>query len=259
MSHSEPAARPGRRRGRTHRRVTARSRRRRGRAQGHARTTAREGPAAVHQRLPRQPRSRRRGSSGTVTELQPDGTTQVGRRSGGVQYLATHLRAGARRATPDSLTVAAGDLIGASPLLSGAFHDEPTIEAMNALGLRRHERRQPRVRRGLAPSCCGCRTAAAAPIRTARTAADSCPAGPARSPGRTSRSCPPTSCATDTGTDAVPAVRRQGSRRREDRLHRHDAQGHAGHRHRGRRAGPDVPRRGDDGQQVRRGCCRSRA
>ena len=29
----------------------------------------------------------------------------------------------------------AGDLIGASPLISGLFHDEPTIESMNALGL----------------------------------------------------------------------------------------------------------------------------
>ena len=33
------------------------------------------------------------------------------------------------------MTVAAGDLIGATPLLSAAFHDEPTIEAMNELGL----------------------------------------------------------------------------------------------------------------------------
>ena len=39
------------------------------------------------------------------------------------------------RATRYSLTVAAGDLIGATPLLSAAFHDEPTIEAMNALKL----------------------------------------------------------------------------------------------------------------------------
>ena len=31
--------------------------------------------------------------------------------------------------------MAAGDLIGASPLLSAAFHDEPTIESMNKLGL----------------------------------------------------------------------------------------------------------------------------
>ncbi|HKP08524.1 MAG TPA: bifunctional metallophosphatase/5'-nucleotidase [Microbacterium sp.] len=53
---------------------------------------------------------------------------------GGVEYLATHL-AEARRGHPNSLTVAAGDLIGASPLLSGAFHDEPSIEALNALKL----------------------------------------------------------------------------------------------------------------------------
>ena len=31
--------------------------------------------------------------------------------------------------------VSAGDLIGASPLISALFHDEPTIEAMNLLGL----------------------------------------------------------------------------------------------------------------------------
>ncbi|MBW9111394.1 bifunctional metallophosphatase/5'-nucleotidase [Microbacterium ureisolvens] len=53
---------------------------------------------------------------------------------GGVEYLATHL-AQAREGHEYSLTVAAGDLIGASPLLSGAFHDEPSIEALNALHL----------------------------------------------------------------------------------------------------------------------------
>ena len=31
--------------------------------------------------------------------------------------------------------VSAGDLIGASPILSALFHDEPTIEAMNEIGL----------------------------------------------------------------------------------------------------------------------------
>lgn len=31
--------------------------------------------------------------------------------------------------------VSAGDLIGASPLISGLFHDEPTIEAMNRIGI----------------------------------------------------------------------------------------------------------------------------
>ena len=54
--------------------------------------------------------------------------------AGGVEYLATEL-ADARKGHPYSLTVAAGDIVGASPLLSAAFHDEPTIESMNALGL----------------------------------------------------------------------------------------------------------------------------
>ena len=33
------------------------------------------------------------------------------------------------------MTVAAGDLIGGSPFLSGLFHDEPAVESLNALGL----------------------------------------------------------------------------------------------------------------------------
>ncbi len=53
---------------------------------------------------------------------------------GGVEYLATHLR-DARKGNRNTVTVAAGDIVGASPLLSAAFHDEPTIEALNKLGL----------------------------------------------------------------------------------------------------------------------------
>jgi 5'-nucleotidase len=73
------------------------------------------------------------GSSGQVIEQHPDGTTEK-LAAGGVEYLATSLR-NARQNHPYSVTAAAGDLIGASPLLSGLFHDEPTIEAMNKLGL----------------------------------------------------------------------------------------------------------------------------
>lgn len=66
------------------------------------------------------------GSSGTID----------GQPAGGVEYLATHLaelrKAGKKKNT---ITVAAGDLIGASPLLSAAFHDEPTIEALSKAGL----------------------------------------------------------------------------------------------------------------------------
>lgn len=54
--------------------------------------------------------------------------------AGGAEYLAAHL-ARAVAAQPRSIIVAAGDLVGASPLASGLFHDEPTIEALNAMNL----------------------------------------------------------------------------------------------------------------------------
>ncbi|MFH9980147.1 bifunctional metallophosphatase/5'-nucleotidase [Streptomyces sp. NPDC017179] len=73
------------------------------------------------------------GSSGRVAERQADGTTKD-IDAGGVEYLASSLRT-ARKGHDRSLTVAAGDIVGASPLLSGLFHDEPTVEAMNKLGL----------------------------------------------------------------------------------------------------------------------------
>ncbi|MFB8760254.1 bifunctional metallophosphatase/5'-nucleotidase [Streptomyces sp. NPDC059852] len=73
------------------------------------------------------------GSSGRVTELQADGTTKT-IDAGGVEYLATHLRQ-ARAGKKYSVTAAGGDMVGASPLISGLFHDEPTIEALNKLKL----------------------------------------------------------------------------------------------------------------------------
>ncbi|WP_405985634.1 bifunctional metallophosphatase/5'-nucleotidase [Streptomyces sp. NBC_00872] len=73
------------------------------------------------------------GSSGNVNEKQADGTTKA-IPAGGVEYLATSLRK-AREGNKFSITAAAGDMVGASPLLSGLFHDEPTIEALNKLDL----------------------------------------------------------------------------------------------------------------------------
>ncbi|MEV7449028.1 bifunctional metallophosphatase/5'-nucleotidase [Streptomyces nigra] len=73
------------------------------------------------------------GSSGRVTELQADGTTKT-IDAGGVEYLATHLRQ-AREGNAYSVTAAGGDMVGASPLISGLFHDEPTVEALNKLKL----------------------------------------------------------------------------------------------------------------------------
>ncbi len=58
--------------------------------------------------------------------------------AGGVEYLAHYIkqREAAARATSSAVyTVAAGDLVGASPLVSAAFHDEPAVEEMNSLGL----------------------------------------------------------------------------------------------------------------------------
>ncbi|MCL7382361.1 bifunctional UDP-sugar hydrolase/5'-nucleotidase [Streptomyces sp. 35G-GA-8] len=73
------------------------------------------------------------GSAGTVTEKQADGTTKA-IPAGGVEYLATSLR-NARKGNAYSITAAGGDMVGASPLLSGLFHDEPTIEALNKIDL----------------------------------------------------------------------------------------------------------------------------
>lgn len=53
---------------------------------------------------------------------------------GGAEYLASTLTA-LRAGKKNTLTVAAGDLIGGSPYLSGSFHDEPAIESLNAMGL----------------------------------------------------------------------------------------------------------------------------
>lgn len=53
---------------------------------------------------------------------------------GGSEYLSTKLTA-LRATATNSLTVAAGDLIGGSPALSGIFHDEPSVETLEAMKL----------------------------------------------------------------------------------------------------------------------------
>ncbi len=52
---------------------------------------------------------------------------------GGAKYLAYRLNEAAA-ANPNTVKVSAGDMIGASPLLSALFHDEPTIQAFNLMG-----------------------------------------------------------------------------------------------------------------------------
>jgi 5'-nucleotidase len=54
--------------------------------------------------------------------------------AGGIEYLASQIDA-LRNQNANHVVVAAGDMIGATPLISAAFHDEPTIEAMNLIGV----------------------------------------------------------------------------------------------------------------------------
>ena len=67
--------------------------------------------------------------------LEPPPGLVDGQAAGGVEYLATHVRRLEAASPRRTVVVSAGDLVGASPLLSALFHDEPTIEAMNRLGL----------------------------------------------------------------------------------------------------------------------------
>jgi 5'-nucleotidase len=69
---------------------------------------------------------------GGIAVADPAGVTRVA--AGGAEHLATlvkNLRASRR----NTIFVAAGDLIGASPLLSALFHDEPTVESLSLMGL----------------------------------------------------------------------------------------------------------------------------
>src|SRR6266702_4055184 len=72
---------------------------------------------------------------GGITIADPeDRTKKITVPAGGAEHMATlvgQLREGHR----NTIFVAAGDLIGASPFLSAMFHDEPTIEALSMMGL----------------------------------------------------------------------------------------------------------------------------
>ncbi len=71
--------------------------------------------------------------------LQSPGHSQADPKSpdvpaGGIDVLAGYVEY-LKAQNPYHVVVSAGDLIGASPLVSGLYHDEGTIETMNRLGL----------------------------------------------------------------------------------------------------------------------------
>src|ERR1035437_4888547 len=53
---------------------------------------------------------------------------------GGAEYVAAHIKK-LKSTNPNTIVVSAGDNIGASPLISAHFNDEPTIIALNMMGV----------------------------------------------------------------------------------------------------------------------------
>jgi len=53
---------------------------------------------------------------------------------GGAEYLAAYV-ARMKQANPNHVVVGAGDFIGATPLISSLFFDEPAVETLNQIGL----------------------------------------------------------------------------------------------------------------------------
>ena len=53
--------------------------------------------------------------------------------AGGAEYLAAHIKSLSSE-NPNTFVISGGDSIGASPLVSAMFHDEPTIKALNMMG-----------------------------------------------------------------------------------------------------------------------------
>ncbi len=68
--------------------------------------------------------------------LEPSAPQQRGGelvRTGGAAWLAAHLDRAERSHPGRTIRVHAGDMVGASPLVSSRFHDEPTVKAMNLM------------------------------------------------------------------------------------------------------------------------------
>jgi 5'-nucleotidase len=76
-----------------------------------------------------------RAPPGGIRITDPDDKTKtVAVPAGGAEQMASLVKQ-LREGHPNNIFVAAGDLIGASPLLSAMFHDEPTIESLSMMGL----------------------------------------------------------------------------------------------------------------------------
>jgi 5'-nucleotidase len=70
------------------------------------------------------------GTFGTSTAVPAADRPPVG----GADFLAAHI-AELKKQNPNNVVVGAGDFIGATPLISALFNDEPSIETLNRIGL----------------------------------------------------------------------------------------------------------------------------
>jgi 5'-nucleotidase len=76
-----------------------------------------------------------RPPAGGIRIADPDDSTKkITVAAGGAEHMATLVKE-LREDAKNTIFVAAGDLIGASPFLSAMFHDEPTIESLSLMGL----------------------------------------------------------------------------------------------------------------------------
>jgi 5'-nucleotidase len=76
-----------------------------------------------------------RPPSGGIRISDPDDVTRkIAIPAGGAEHMATLVKE-LREGRKNTIFVAAGDLIGASPFLSAMFHDEPTVESLSMMGL----------------------------------------------------------------------------------------------------------------------------
>jgi 5'-nucleotidase len=195
------------------------------------------------ERFPRQHRSAGRQQGGSVVLKDP--ANAAGTTCAGGRPIATLIKQ--LRASNANSIVGAGDMVGASPVTSTLTHDEATVDILNQIGLEvtsvgNHEfdhgkGELQRLQNG------GCYTSAA---RSARTPASTA------TPGRQLQVAVGQRGGYRQRQDPVPGDLCEEVRQGLGGLHRPDPEGHAGGGDLHRRRRPQLPRRSDDHQQLRR-------
>ena len=187
------------------------------------------------QRFPRLPSRVIAAESGSP--IPTDKTKKITVPAGGAEHMATLVKQ-LSEGHKNTIFVAAGDLIGASPLLSAMFHDEPTIELLSMMGLAiasvgNHEfdEGKDELQADAEWRLPSGRSNAAGRIRFHRREISLSRRLHDRDRDR---------------QDGFSALRNQGVRRHSRRLHRPDLERHRRHHLAGERSRPRIPRRGRD-------------